>query len=36
MIAVRFKVQCQPDKTEQALAAFEAVIGPQPSGGRRR
>ena len=28
MIVVRFKVQCQPDKTEQALAAFEAVIAP--------
>jgi quinol monooxygenase YgiN len=28
MIVLRFKVQCQPDKTEQALAAFRAVIGP--------
>jgi quinol monooxygenase YgiN len=28
MIVVRFKVQCQPEKTEQALAAFEEVIAP--------
>jgi quinol monooxygenase YgiN len=28
MIVLRFKVQCQPDKTEQALAAFTAVIAP--------
>ena len=28
MIVLRFKVKCQPDKTEQALAAFRAVIGP--------
>ena len=28
MIVVRFKVQCQPDKTEQVIAAFEEVIAP--------
>ena len=28
MIVVRFKVQCQPDETERALAAFEEVIAP--------
>ncbi|MDQ6914357.1 MAG: antibiotic biosynthesis monooxygenase [Actinomycetota bacterium] len=28
MIVVRFKVRCQPEKTEQALAAFEEVIAP--------
>jgi quinol monooxygenase YgiN len=28
MIVVRFKVQCQPERTEQALAAFEKVIAP--------
>ena len=28
MLVLRFKVQCQPDKTEQALAAFKAVIAP--------
>lgn len=28
MIVVRFKVQCQPEKTERALVAFEAVIAP--------
>ena len=28
MIVVRFKVQCQPEKTERALAAFEEVIAP--------
>jgi len=28
MIVVRFKVQCQPEKTEQAMAAFEQVIAP--------
>lgn len=28
MIVVRFKVQFQPEKTEQALAAFEDVIAP--------
>lgn len=26
MIVVRFKVRCQPDKTEQALAAFREVV----------
>lgn len=28
MIVVRFKVQCQPDKTEQVMAAFKDVIAP--------
>jgi len=28
MIVVRFKVRCHPEKTEQALAAFQEVIGP--------
>ena len=28
MIVVRFKVQCQPQKTEQVMAAFQAVIAP--------
>ena len=28
MIVVRFKVQCQPGKTEHALAVFEAVMAP--------
>ena len=28
MIVVRFKVQCQPEKTEQVMAAFEGVIAP--------
>jgi len=28
MIVVRFKVQCQPEKTEQVMAAFEEVIAP--------
>jgi quinol monooxygenase YgiN len=28
MIVVRFKVQCQPDKAEQVMAAFEEVIAP--------
>ena len=28
MIVVRFKVQCQPEKTEQVMAAFEACIAP--------
>jgi quinol monooxygenase YgiN len=28
MIVVRFKVRCQPEKAEQALAAFREVIGP--------
>ena len=28
MIVVRFKVQCQPQKTGQVMAAFEDVIVP--------
>ena len=28
MIVIRFKVQCQPDRTEEALAAFAAVVPP--------
>ena len=28
MILVRFKVQCQPDKTEEVKAALEEVIAP--------
>src|SRR5438132_2504670 len=28
MIVVRFKVQCQPGKTEQVMAAFKEVIAP--------
>ena len=28
MIVVRFKVQCQPDKAEQVLAAFTEAITP--------
>jgi quinol monooxygenase YgiN len=28
IIVVRFKVKCHPEKTEQALAAFEEVIAP--------
>ena len=27
MIVVRFKVQCQPGKTEHALAVMQAVVG---------
>lgn len=26
IIVVRFKVQCQPEKTEQARAAFEEIV----------
>lgn len=26
MIVVRFKVQCQPEKTEQAMAAFKEIV----------
>lgn len=26
MIVVRFKVQCKPDKTEQAMAAFKEIV----------
>jgi len=28
MIVLRFKVQCKPEKAEEALAAFTAVIAP--------
>jgi len=28
MIVVRFKVQCRPEKTEQAMASFQEVIAP--------
>jgi quinol monooxygenase YgiN len=28
MIVIRFKVQCQPDRIEQALDAFAAVVRP--------
>ena len=28
MIVVRFKVQCQPGKTEHALAVLEEVVAP--------
>ena len=28
MIVIRFKVQCQPNRTEEALAAFAAVVQP--------
>src|SRR5919197_779877 len=28
MIVVRFKVQCQSERTEEALAAFAAVVPP--------
>jgi quinol monooxygenase YgiN len=28
MLVLRFKVQCQPDKVDEALAAFEAVVTP--------
>ena len=28
MIVVRFKVQCKPEKTEQAMAAFQEMIAP--------
>ena len=28
MMVIRFKVQCQPDKTKQLQAAFEDVIAP--------
>jgi len=28
MIVVRFRVKCQPDKTEQVTAAYENVIAP--------
>jgi quinol monooxygenase YgiN len=28
MLVLRFKVQCRPDKTEEALEAFKAVVAP--------
>ena len=28
MIIIRFKVQCQPDRIEEALGAFAAVVPP--------
>jgi quinol monooxygenase YgiN len=28
VIVVRFKVQCQPEKTEQVMAAMEQVVAP--------
>ena len=28
MIVVRFKVQCQPDRTDEMLAAMRAVVAP--------
>jgi quinol monooxygenase YgiN len=28
MLVLRFKVQCQPDKTDEALDAFKAVVAP--------
>jgi quinol monooxygenase YgiN len=28
MIVLRFKAQCQPQKIEEALAAFRAVVAP--------
>jgi quinol monooxygenase YgiN len=28
MLVLRFKVQCQPDKTDEALEVFKAVIAP--------
>jgi quinol monooxygenase YgiN len=28
MIVVRFKAQCRPDRIEEALGAFEAVVAP--------
>jgi quinol monooxygenase YgiN len=28
MIVIRFKVQCRPDKVDEALAAFAAVVPP--------
>ena len=31
MIVVRFKARCQPEKIEEALAAFRAVIAPSRS-----
>jgi hypothetical protein len=31
MIVIRFKVKCQPGKTEQALEVFRDVIAPSRS-----
>jgi quinol monooxygenase YgiN len=31
MIVIRFKVQCQADRTEEALAAFATVVPPSRS-----
>ena len=28
MIVVRFKVQCQPDKTDQVMAALQELVDP--------
>jgi quinol monooxygenase YgiN len=28
VIVIRFKVQCQPDRTDEALEAFAAVVEP--------
>ena len=28
MLVLRFKVQCKPDKTDEALGVFEAVVAP--------
>lgn len=28
MLVIRFKVQCQPDRIDEALAAFAAVVPP--------
>ena len=28
MIVVRFKARCRPEKVEEALAAFRAVVAP--------
>jgi quinol monooxygenase YgiN len=28
MIVIRFKVQCQPDRSEDLIAAFRDVVGP--------
>ncbi|HEY3019734.1 MAG TPA: antibiotic biosynthesis monooxygenase [Solirubrobacteraceae bacterium] len=28
MIVIRFKVQCRPERTEEALGAFAAVVPP--------
>lgn len=28
MLVVRFKVKCQPSKTQQAISAFQGVVAP--------